>query len=116
MTRGVPLRQDYIERLIQRMAEAVARALGVARAGQPDEGVAIIDEAVASGFGLPVATLLGLTPETVFSLLGPDKARSFAEALRTRTALLMNAGRVDEANRCERMAAALERLDGIARD
>jgi hypothetical protein len=112
----VPLRQDYIERLIQRMAEALARALGVARAGQPDEGVAIIDEAIASGFGLPLEMLLSLTPETVSSLLGPDKARSFAEALRTRTALLMNAGRVDEANRCEKMAAALERSGSALRD
>lgn len=106
----MPLRQDFIERLIQRMAEAIARALGLARAGRPEEGITILDEAVASGCGLPVPMLLGLTPETVWSLLGPEKARSFGEAMRTRTTLLMGAGRLEEAKRCDQMVGALERL------
>ena len=106
----MPLRQDYLERLIQRMAEAIARALGVARAGRHEEGIAILDEAVASGCGLPLPMLLGLTPETVWSLLGPAKSLSLAEALRTRTTLLMGAGHVEESKRCEKLADALERL------
>jgi hypothetical protein len=109
---SLPLRQDYIERVIQRLAEAIARALGVAKAGQPEEGIAIIDDAIAAGFGLPVPMLLGLTPQTVWSLLGPDKARSFAEALRARATLLAGAGRADERTRCENLAAALDRLRG----
>lgn len=97
------------------MSEAIARALGLARTGRSEEGIVLIDEAIASGCGLPLPTLLGLTPESVWSLLGPERARSFAEALRTRTALLMGAGRVLEAKRCEKMVGALERLEEARR-
>lgn len=106
---GVAFRQDYIERLIQKLAEAVARALGVARSGQPDEGIALLEDAVASGFGLPLAMLLKLTPETVRSLVGIDRAPALAEALRAHAEMLKGAGRAPEASASERLASELDR-------
>ncbi|HEV8551399.1 MAG TPA: hypothetical protein VGQ57_20270 [Polyangiaceae bacterium] len=103
------LRQDFIQRAIQKFAEAIARALGLARGGQPEEGLSVIDDALASGLGLPVPMLLGLTPDTVWSLLGPEKSRAFAEALRTRALILDGAKRTSEAVRCEQLAEALEK-------
>lgn len=106
----MPFRQDYIERVIQKLAEAIAQALGLARSGRPDEGLTLVDDAIASGLGLPLPMLLSLTPETVWSLLGPQKARSFAEALRARAGILSQAGRTNEATASERLASVLERL------
>lgn len=105
----MPLRQDFIQRAIQKLAEAIARALGLARSGQAEEGLSVIDDALASGLGLPVPMLLGLTPDTVWSLLGPQKSRAFAEALRARALILTGANRANEALRCEKLAEALER-------
>jgi hypothetical protein len=105
----VPFRQDYIERLIQKLAESIARALGVARSGQPDEGVAILEGAIASGFGLPLAMLLKLTPDTVRSLVGIDRAPALAGALRAHAEVLKLAGRDVDARASERLASELER-------
>ena len=105
----MPFRQDYIERLIQKLAEGIARALGVARSGQPDAGIAELEGAVASGFGLPLAMLLKLTPETVRSLVGVDRAPALVEALRAHAEMLKLAGRETEARASERLATELER-------
>lgn len=103
------LRQDYIERLIQKLAEAIARALGVARSGRTDEGIALLEDAVASGFGLPLTMLLKLTPETVRSLVGIERAPALAEALRAHAEMLRSAGRAVEAMASDRLAGELER-------
>jgi hypothetical protein len=105
----VPFRQDYIERLIQKLAETIARALGVARSGQPDEGISLVEDAVASGFGLPLGMLLKLTPDTVRSLVGVDRAPALAEALLAHAEMLKLAGREAEARASERLATELER-------
>ncbi len=109
MLADVSFRQDYIERLIQKLGQAIARALGLARSGQHEEGLAIVADAIASGVGLPLPMLLTLTPETVLSLLGPDKARSLAEGLRAHAEILKLAGRTPEASASERLASELER-------
>ena len=101
-------RQDYIERLIQKLAEAVARALGLARAGRGEEGIELIEDAVASGLGMPLPMLLKLTPQTLFSLFGKERSALLAEALRAHEGMLAAAGRTGEAERSGTLAAALE--------
>ena len=104
----MPFRQDFIERLIQKLAEGIARALGVARNGQPDEGIALLEGAVTSGFGLPLGMLLKLTPDTVRSLVGVDRAPALADALRAYAEILKLAGRDVEARASERLATELD--------
>ena len=104
----MPIRQDYIERMIQKLAETIARALGIARSGQHEEGIALVEDAVASGFGLPLSMLLGLTPDTVRSLIGEAKVPALVEALRAYTEMVRLAGREAEAHRSERLAKDLE--------
>jgi hypothetical protein len=105
-------RRDYIERMIQKLAEAIARALGLARAGRGEEGIELLEDAVASGFGMPLPMLLKLTPETVLSLFGKERARHLAEALRAHHGMLELVGRVEESARSGALAAALEELAG----
>ncbi|HSU38064.1 MAG TPA: hypothetical protein VLJ38_00820 [Polyangiaceae bacterium] len=101
-------RQDYIERLIQKLAEAIARALGLARAGRGEEGIELLEDAIASGLGMPLPMLLKLTPETLFSLFGKERSALLAEALRAHEGMLAAAGRADEAARSGKLAASLE--------
>jgi hypothetical protein len=103
-------RQDYIGRVIQKLAEAIARALGLAKAGKGEEGIELLEDAVASGFGMPLPMLLKLTPQTVWSLFGKDRALQLAEALRVHHSLLAQAGRQADAAQSDRLARALDAL------
>lgn len=93
--------------MIQKLAATMARALGLARSGQHDEGIALVQDAVASGFGLPLSMLLGLTPDTVRSLIGEARVPALVEALRAYTEMLKLAGREAEARASERLVTAL---------
>ncbi|HWP07006.1 MAG TPA: hypothetical protein VNN72_14735 [Polyangiaceae bacterium] len=103
------IRQDYIERMIQKLAETIARALGIARSGQHEEGLTLVEDAVASGFGLPLSMLLGLTPETVRSLIGEERVPALVEALRAYIEMSKLAGRGAEARASERLVNALDK-------
>ncbi len=106
----MPFRQDYIERMLQKLAEVIARALGLAKAGKGEEGIELLEDAVASGFGMPLPMLLKLTPQTVWSLFGKDRSLRLAEALRVHHSLLAQAGRREDAAQSDRLASALEAL------
>jgi hypothetical protein len=102
-------RKDYIERLIQKLAETMARALGLARSGQAEAGIDMLEDALGSGFGMPLPMLLKLTPDTVWSLFGPDRALLLAEALSAHQAMLELAGRTADAQKSKNLASALEK-------
>ena len=102
--------QDYIKRLLQKLGEVLARALGLGKAGKHDESLQVLEQGVGSELGMPFAMLLRLQPQAVVSLLGPEKAAAFAEALRARSLLFGLAKRdLDAADSASR-AAAVERL------
>ena len=105
-------RRDYIERLIQKMAEAIARALGRARSGQTEEGLALVEKAIASELGMPLAMLLKLTPRTIVNLLGEEKARLLGQALEARGEILKLAGRADDAQESLATAEAVLAITG----
>ncbi|HEY3495670.1 MAG TPA: hypothetical protein VGK73_13325, partial [Polyangiaceae bacterium] len=115
---GTVFRRDYIERLIQKLAEAIARALGRARSGETEEGLAVVEKAIASELGMPLAMLLKLTPRTIVNLLGEEKARLLAQALEARGEILKLAGRSDDAEESLATAAAVLVIAGTepARD
>jgi hypothetical protein len=106
------LHRDYLLRLIQKMAEAIARALGAARSGKPEEGVKALENAVASDLGMPLPMLLKLTPHTILSLLGPEKARMLVDALRAYAEMTALARREAESQQASATANA---LDGLLR-
>ena len=113
-TRAVSLQQDFILRAIRQLAAAVAKALGSARAGQPEEALSTLDRSIGSGLGLPLSLLLKLTPQSFLSVLGHDKALAALEALRARAEILDQLGRVSDAAECRAMVKAVSaQLDGI---
>lgn len=110
VTKAVAYEQDYIKRMVQRIGEVLARALGQARAGQYEESQQVLEQGVGSELGVPLSTLLRMDDQTVVSILGKDKAAAFAEALRTRGLLFGLAGRDADAAAAASRAANIERL------
>src|SRR5688572_5152364 len=106
----MPFRQDYIERLIQKMGEAIARALGLSRSGKVEEGILAVENAVASQLGMPLAMLLKLTPRTIVSVLGEEKARLLVDALQAHAEMTRLDGRSTEADQSVATAEAVQAL------
>jgi hypothetical protein len=102
--------QDYIKRLLQKIGDVLARALGLGRAGNFDESLQVLEQGVGSELGMPFAMLLRLEPKTLVSLLGKEKAGAFVAALRTRALLFELGGRSSDARDCSARVAALEPL------
>ncbi len=107
---GVSYEQDYIKRLLQKLGEVLARALGLGKAGNFDESLQVLEQGVGAELGMPFAMLLRLEPKSAVALLGKDKASALAEALRTRGLLLELASRTKEAHAATANAEQLERL------
>ena len=106
----VSYEQDYIKRLLQKMGEVLARALGLGKAGNFDESLQVLERGVGAELGMPFAMLLRLEPKSAVALLGKDKAAALAEALRTRSLLFELASRTAEARSSTAQAEQLERL------
>lgn len=102
--------QDYIKRLLQKMGEVLARALGLGKSGNLDESFRVLEQGVGAELGMPFAMLLRLEPQALVSLLGPAKAAAFGEALRTRSLLFGLANREVDARLSASKAEAIEKL------
>ena len=102
--------QDYIKRLLQKIGEVLARALGVGKGGNYDERLQIREQGVGSELGMPFSMLLRLQPKALVSLLGPAKASAFAEALRTRATLFALAHRDADARLSAALAETIDRI------
>ncbi len=97
--------RDYIERLIQRVAAAVARILDLASSERIDEAERELDQ-VWTSLGIRRADLPRLDDVTLVVLLGA-KAPLAVELLRAEAAIERARGRDALAERLERRAADL---------
>lgn len=75
------IRDDFLMRLIQQLAETIGRAMGLARKGRTEEAVRELDDALLTHVGMPRAMLDRLPPEEVARLLGPEKSMVIAALL-----------------------------------
>jgi hypothetical protein len=110
----VSYQDDYIKRLLQKIGEVLARALGLGKSGQFDESVAVLEQGVGAELGMPFAMLLRIEPKSLVALLGDEKAGAFAEALRTRGLLFELAGRGEDARASTALADAILHSSGHA--
>jgi hypothetical protein len=87
--------RDYLERMIEQLAAAVARAAGLARDGKADEAVHELDEAWTTALGMREKDALRLDDSTLRMMLGAKtdvvvtllQARADVEASRGADAL-----------------------------
>jgi hypothetical protein len=101
--------QDYLMRMLKKVGEVLARALGLGKAGNFDESLQVLEQGIGAELGMPFAMLLRLDPKSAVSLLRKEKATAFAQSLRTR-ALLFELG-----NQHEEARASLARADELER-
>lgn len=62
--------RDYIERLIQQVAQAIAAALGLTQAGNPEQALKELDAAWSSASGLRRRDIARLDVSSVRAILG----------------------------------------------
>lgn len=103
------IKKDYVERLIEQIADAIARLLKLKVEGRPGEALAQVRSACEEAFGMEYEMLVGVDAASAASLLGtPLKVRKFAELVRAEAEVLEEAGEIGMAVRRRTFAAALE--------
>jgi sugar diacid utilization regulator len=103
------IKQDYVERMIQQLVEALARLLKLREAGSHGEALAVVRSTCEEVFGVEYETLVGVDAASAASVLGtPEKVRRFAELVRAEAEVLEAAGEHGLAVRRRTFAAALE--------
>lgn len=75
------IREDFLLRMIQRLAELIGRVMGLAREGRMEEATAALEEARRSQLGMPGEMLERLDPTEVARVLGAEKSMILAALL-----------------------------------
>jgi hypothetical protein len=105
----VVIKKDYVERMIQQLAEALARLLKLRGTGDQGEALALVRSACLEAFGLEYEMLVGVDARSAASLLGtPLKVQKLAELVRAEAEVLEELGEHGLAVRRRTFAAALE--------
>jgi hypothetical protein len=101
------LRKDYIERLTRRLAEAVAKMLGLVEAGLGEEAESLLDAMYAEHLGLPKGLIESLDDASKRQVLA-GRAQVAVRLLKAEAELRMAQGRAADAQRALALAKALE--------
>ncbi|MBX3218426.1 MAG: hypothetical protein KF850_40850 [Labilithrix sp.] len=99
------LRRDYLERMIQQLADTLARAVGLAKEGKHEEAARDVDSLYDRNVGLPRRMLERLDLGSVRSMLGGEKLAALVLLLEAEAELRRLRG--DEAGAAERERRAL---------
>jgi len=76
--------KDFIVRLIRQLAELLARALGLARKGQFDEAISVLESSCPSLLGMDYAPLALVDSASAAGILRePARVKTFARLLAT---------------------------------
>ena len=109
-TRGM-LKRDYLERLTRRLAEAVAKMLGLVKSGLGEEAEALLDEVYATHLGLPHGLLASLDDASKRRVL-EGRPEIAVHLLRAESELRLAQGREAEARSALELADKLEDSTG----
>lgn len=101
------IRRDYLERMIQQLGDALARAVGLAKAGQHEDATRELDTLYDRHIGMPRRMLERLELVSVRSMVGTDKLAALVLLLETEAELRRTKGDTAGAEACERRALAL---------
>jgi hypothetical protein len=99
-------KQDYLERLIAQFAEAIGRALGLAKSGETAAAEAEIDALWTRSLGLRRSDVDRLDLSTLRALLG-TKSTAAGMLLDAEAEIRESAGQAQAASRIRSLAGAL---------
>jgi len=103
------IKKDFVERMIEQIADAIARLLKLKVEGRHGEALAEVRSVCQEALGVEYEMLVGVDAASAASLLGtPLKVRKLAELVRAEAEVLEAAGEVGLAVRRRTFAAALE--------
>jgi hypothetical protein len=108
------IRQDYLERMIQQLAAAIARIADLAREGKHEQAGRELDGCYRS-LGVTRDMLERLDATTLGAMLGVGKAEAVARVLDAEADLARSQGREADALAKSRDAAALRRAVALVR-
>ena len=105
------IRQDYFERLIEQLAGAIARVLGLVAESKYEDAAREIDGCYRA-LGVTPVMLGRLAPATLVAMLGAEKAEAVAKVLDAEAGILRAQGRDVEAYAKNRDAETIRRVAG----
>jgi sugar diacid utilization regulator len=107
-------REDYIERMIQKLVEALAAILKAGKAQKTDEALDLIQQTSLSLFGMEYRMLITIDAGSVAGLLGhPEKIKALAKLVSAEAELLQQRG--DSEGAAHRLGHALALLQEARR-
>jgi hypothetical protein len=101
------LRKDYIERLTRRLAEAVAKMLGLVEAGLGEEAESLLEAMYAEHLGLPKGLIESLDDASKRQVLA-GRSQVAVRLLKAEAELRMAQGRAADAHRALALAEAID--------
>ena len=102
------LREDYLERMIRQLAQALARVLDLRRRGETEAALEALESAMASLAGLDPRTVEASDPAVLAALLRePVRLAALGRLLAERAALEGERGQAERAAATRRRALAL---------
>jgi hypothetical protein len=113
----VPIERDYILRIIDVLAKAVARVVALRKRGKLEEAVAELDATARSLLGVELGLLEAMGPATIAAQLDhPAKVDALARLVDERVALERARGDEEAARRWAAHAEALRSWAAPTRD
>ncbi|WNG32692.1 hypothetical protein F0U61_03010 [Archangium violaceum] len=108
------IRQDYIERMIERLVAALAAILKAGKSQKTDEALDLIHQTSLSLFGMEYRMLITIDAGSVAELLGhPEKIKALAKLVSAEAELLQQSG--DTVGVSHRLGHALALLQDAQR-
>lgn len=113
------LQQDYLVRMLMRLAEAISKSLAKAKDDDdPEEAAELLENAIGEATELDGAVLLSLAPESIASVVqisgtDPRVVEYIARTLMLEASYLEDAGKPEKAALRNEQALALANAYGI---
>lgn len=113
------LQQDYLVRMLMRLAEAISKSLAKAKDDDdPEEAAELLENAIGEATELDGAVLLSLAPESIASVVqisgtDPRVVEYIARTLMLEASCLEDAGKSEKAALRNEQALALANAYGI---
>ncbi|QRK11685.1 hypothetical protein JQX13_17410 [Archangium violaceum] len=108
------IREDYIERMIERLVAALAAILKAGKSQKKDEALDLIQQTSLSLFGMEYRMLITIDAGSVAGLLGhPEKIKALAKLVSAEADLLQRSG--DTVGVSHRLGHALALLEEAQR-
>jgi hypothetical protein len=107
------IREDFLLRMIQRLAEVIGRIMGLAKAGQTDEALRALEDEKRAQLGMPGEMLNRLPPEELARVLGPEKSMILAALLDAEADIARMSGDVERGKERGLRANAVRAAAGL---